>query len=98
MRGMAVMYERARDGLDFSSASLADSPASLRPGARYFRPPLISLTFWMTSKRRGRPGTPCALRGGETARQIVPVERLSSATTRFVSSGSRPRSTHSTLV
>ena len=34
---------------------------------------------------------------GDTAKQIVLSVRLSSATTRLVLSGSRPRSTHSTL-
>lgn len=45
----------------------------------------------------GRPGTPNALRDGDTAKHIVLSERDSSATTRFVVNGSRPRSTHSTL-
>jgi len=39
---------------------------------------------------------PCALRAGETARQIVLLVRLSSATTRCVVSGFSPRSIHST--
>ena len=50
-----------------------------------------------TSNRRARPPMPYAFSDGETAKQMVFSVRLSSATTRFVVSGSRPRSTHSTL-
>ena len=45
---------------------------------------------------RGRPGMPYSFSAGETARQIVFSVRLKSATTRFVISGSSPRSRHST--
>ena len=49
-----------------------------------------------TSKSRARPKMPRAFMLGDTARQMVPSDRLSSATTRLVVRGSRPRSTHST--
>ena len=57
---------------------------------------LISASRCFTSKSLGRLGTPRAFKEGETARQMVPSDRLSSATTRFVVRGSNPLSTHST--
>lgn len=47
-------------------------------------------------KSRGRPPVTYALSAGDTARQMVFSVREASATTRQVSSGSSPLSTHST--
>ena len=55
-----------------------------------------SLPVAPSSKSRALPGIPCALREGDTARQIVLLEREMSATTRFVVSGFFSRSRHST--
>ena len=48
------------------------------------------------SKIRHRLAIPLSLRAGETARQIAPFPLAASDTTRLVSKGSSPLSTHST--
>ena len=70
--------------------------AEVPPVAAFARCAFTRPTICSTSKRRGRPGTPKDFSAGETARHMVLLVRLSSATTRLVVSGFRPRSTHST--
>ena len=48
------------------------------------------------SNTRQRLRTPRAFMAGVTARQMVPLPRQESATTRLVLNGSRPLSAHST--
>ena len=55
-----------------------------------------SRTACFASNSRGRLGTPSAFRAGDTARQMVLSDRLSSATSSRAASGSSPRATHST--
>ena len=73
-----------------------DLPENGLPPSAYLRRRLTSPTFCIASKSLALPGMPNDLSDGDTARQIVFSVRLSSATTRFVVKGSRPRATHST--
>ena len=63
---------------------------------RYNLVALISCTRCTTSNNLGLPDIPYDFKDGVTARQIVFSVRLLSATTKFVSIGSKPRSIHST--
>ena len=90
------MKSIARDGLACSSEKKCDVPSSFRPGALRRRSAFASRTRCLTSNSRPRPESPQRLSVGVMARQMVLSVRLSSATTRLVSSGSRPRSRHST--
>lgn len=90
------MKSSAISGCCSSTVASLDFPFSLRYGAFLLRSSLMHFTCWIASNSRGLPGTPHALRGGVTAKQMVLSVRVSSATTRCVVRGSRFRSTHST--
>ena len=96
MRGGAMIIDALSRGEHASSRASWDSPMKRLPGAASMRSALTARNRSFASNSRGRPGSPQALSDGETARQMVLSVRVSSATTRFVVSGSSPRATHST--
>ena len=84
------------DGLFSSSKILNDLAVNALSGALKSRAWFISFTFCITSKSRGLPLIPYFFKAGVTAKQIVFSLRALSATTKFVTIGSSPKSTHST--
>ena len=58
IRGGAMMHSSSSDGSSLSFAASKDLSLNLLPGAFVLRSLFTSLTFWLSSKSLGLPGSP----------------------------------------